>query len=150
MPLCALKLHIPSGMAVRVHASECLPGSDSRLRAAAGAQESTAEVEDELLALWSSVEKDKAAAREHVAAAAGLARRKRRRVGGRPGGDGAAGRWSLWNMRGGGRWQQLQACVMSIKQFFPFLSGVDWAGGSFQHGTRQRNACRDEFWRLLT
>ena len=84
----------------------------SRACAAAGAQESTAEVEDELLALWSSVEKDKAAARERVAAATVLARRKCRRGGRRAAADGVARRWGLWNTRGGGRWQQLQACTV--------------------------------------
>lgn len=80
-------------------------------------------MEDELLALWSSVEKDKAAARERVAAATGLARRKGRRGARRAAGDGAAVRWRLWSTRGGARWQQLQACTMPVTEFPPFLSG---------------------------
>ncbi len=71
----------------------------------AGAQGSTAEVEDELLALWSSVEKDKAAARERAAAAMSLRRRRRR-----AGGSGAGAlRSKLAGARSRARWQQLEA-----------------------------------------
>ncbi|KAK9835166.1 hypothetical protein WJX81_002425 [Elliptochloris bilobata] len=80
----------------------------TNVRLPQGAQRSTAEVEDELLALWSSVEKDKAAAKECVAAATGVVRRRRRRAGGRSAGDAAARRWKLWSSGADGRWQQLQ------------------------------------------
>lgn len=45
-----------------------------------GAQESTAEVEQELMELWSAVEKDKAAARERLQAARQKAMQARSRV----------------------------------------------------------------------
>ena len=75
----------------------------------AGAQGSTAEVEDELLALWDSVEKDKAAARERAATAAGTVRVRRRRAGRGGAGVAAAGRWKKGNTASHGCWQQLQA-----------------------------------------
>lgn len=81
-------------------------------------------MEDELLALWTSVEKDKAAARERVAAATGLAWRKGRRGARRAAGNGAAVRWRLWNTCGGGRWEQLQACTTLVTECLPFLSGI--------------------------
>ena len=124
-----------------LHVCVSPPGSGSRSHAPAGVQQSTAEVEDELLALWSSVEKDKAAVRERLTAAAGLARRKGRRGPRRAAGDGAAVRWRLWNTRRGGRWQQLQACAMPVTAFPLSCLGLGFAAGSFQRGVGARKFC---------
>jgi len=86
----------------------------------AGAQGSTAEVEDELLALWSSVEKDKAAARERAAAAMSLRRRRRR-----AGGSGAGAlRSKLAGARSRARWQQLEARRPGPSRAAPCVCGL--------------------------
>lgn len=93
---------------------------------APGAEGSTAEVEDELLALWSSVEKDKAAARERAAVATAPARRRRRQPTGSVAGEVAVRRWKMGAAPAGGHWQPMQVGDASL----PCSEGllVAWTG----------------------